>query len=122
MTEKCNCEQALSAEDILREFVNDIKAADPDAVMEDWPDLYVTYERAKSHLSDKIELKKYLVAFAVLASQPMSYEIIEFNVLARDEDEAFDLGEEEIDERIEKLYGSTHNVAGTHRWACMEVK
>ena len=44
---------------VLQEFVDDIEAVGPKNVREDWPDLYVTYQKAKRLL--EVRSKAYVV-------------------------------------------------------------
>jgi hypothetical protein len=37
---------------ILAEFVGDVEAAGPESTEVDWPDLYVTYLKAKKYLGE----------------------------------------------------------------------
>ena len=75
-----------------------------------------TCDEPRTHEGLPRPKKKFNVVIAVMFSEPQSYDLEEVVVEAYDEDEAMKFGEQAIEERIEKDEGSTHNVAGFHRW------
>ena len=43
--------------EVLREFIADIEAANPEDVAEEWPDIVRTYNKAKKVVKDKDAVK-----------------------------------------------------------------
>lgn len=48
----------MTAEDVLRELIADVKAVGSRYVAEDWPDLFETYRHAKAVLANKPRRRK----------------------------------------------------------------
>jgi hypothetical protein len=100
----------------------DLSVIDDSVMDEEYePHLYCeTCDEPRTHDGLPRPKKKFNVVIAVLFSEPQSYELEEVVIEAYNEDEAMDLGESEIEERIEKSEGNSHNIAGFHKWLVNE--
>ena len=80
----------------------------------------VTCDEPKTHDGLPRPKKKWDVVIAVLFSDPQSYNLESIVIEAYDADEAMKIGETEVEERIEKSEGNSHNIAGFHPWGANE--
>lgn len=72
---------------VLQEFVNDIEAVGPEYVQEDWPDLYVTYQKAKRLLATRT--KAYVVVQQRYVENNHN-NIVKVHAICSDHDKAVD--------------------------------